>query len=330
LYRLLTQFRAGSLAAAPGDSVALINFNPMNATIKFAARLTPSIRRTALVRFLLLAAAILYGTSAASAQIYHDPHKKQTIGFSVDLTSPAEKVAQIVKGVANDGLIRGTAMYAKESDLDDADSVKTSTAFPDPPGAGQVFYKVKSKVISPQHFPAANDIGTVSVRYVVESVGADRTHLAIDAVFITDAGHRLYASDGNVETAEYGEIMIQLKALDAPKVRHRAAPVVAAAEPETTGLQNSLADEQSRLAEAKATEQKLQERVKQLQFNTQGRIRGQAVPLKASPYDHSTTVLNLDKGLTVTVLTTTKYWYRVRTSKGDEGWIYYAFLEPLS
>jgi len=54
------------------------------------------------------------------------------------------------------------------------------------------------------------------------------------------------------------------------------------------------------------------------------------VPLKASPYDHSTTVLSLEKGLTVTVLTTTKYWYRVRTTKGDEGWIYYAFLEPLS
>jgi hypothetical protein len=165
---------------------------------------------------------------------------------------------------------------------------------------------------------------------VVETVNPQRTHLAIDAVFVTDAGHYLYASDGSVETAEYAEIITQIKALDAPKIRHHSSQSVANPGQETVGLQNTLTDEQSRLADSKAAEKKLQEKVRQLQFNTQGRIRGQAVPLKASPYDHSTTVLSLDQGLTVTVLTTTKYWYRVRTAKGDEGWIYYVFLEPLS
>ncbi len=76
--------------------------------------------------------------------------------------------------------------------------------------------------MSPEHFPAANDIGTVTVRYVVETVNPHRAHLAIDAVFVTDAGHRLYASDGSVETAEYAEIMTQIKALEAPKVRHHS------------------------------------------------------------------------------------------------------------
>jgi hypothetical protein len=173
-------------------------------------------------------------------------------------------------------------------------------------------------------------MGTVTVRYVVEAMNPQRTHLAIDAVFVTDAGHHLYASDGSVETAEYAEIITQIKALEAPKIRHHNPQAVVAPGQETLGLQNTLADEQSRLADSKAAEKKLQQRVKQLQFDTQGRIRGQAIPLKASPYDHSTTVLSLEKGLTVTVLTTTKYWYRVRTAKGDEGWIYYAFLEPLS
>lgn len=287
-------------------------------------------RRLISLRSISLVLIFAFAAFSASAQIYHDPHRKTTVGFSVDLNTPPETVLQIVKGVASDSVIRGTSMYSKEIDIPDADFAKSSTILPAEPGPGQVFYKVKSKVLSPQHFPAANDIGTVTVRYVVETVNPQRTHLAIDAVFVTDAGHHLYASDGSVETAEYAEIITQIKALDAPKIRHHSSQSVANPGQETVGLQNTLTDEQARLADSKAAEKKLQEKVRQLQFNTQGRIRGQAVPLKASPYDHSTTVLSLDKGLTVTVLTTTKYWYRVRTAKGDEGWIYYVFLEPLS
>ena len=220
-------------------------------------------------------------------------------------------------------------MYRKEVNIPDAEVAKSSNVLPPPPAPAQVFYKVKSRVLSPEHFPAATDMGTVTVRYVVEAVNPQRARVAIDAVFVTDAGRRLYASDGSVETAEYAEIITQIKALEAPKIRHHTTPAATSPQ-ETVGLQNTLADEQARLAEAQAAEKKLQEKVKQLQFNTQGRVRGQAVPLKASPYDHATTILSLDKGLTVTVLTTTKYWYRVRTVKGDEGWIYYVFLEPLS
>ena len=288
------------------------------------------VRRLINLRAISLLLTFSFAALSVSAQIYHDPHRKTTVGFSVDLNTPPDTVLQIVKGVASDSIIRGTSMYSKEIDIPDADFAKSSTILPAEPGPGQVFYKVKSKVLSPEHFPAANDIGTVTVRYVVETVNPQRTHLAIDAVFVTDAGHHLYASDGSVETAEYAEIITQIKALDAPKIRHHSSQSVANPGQETLGLQNTLSDEQSRLADSKAAEKKLQEKVRQLQFNTQGRIRGQAVPLKASPYDHSTTVLSLDKGLTVTVLTTTKYWYQVRTAKGDEGWIYYVFLEPLS
>jgi hypothetical protein len=268
--------------------------------------------------------------SASAQKSYKDPHRKQTVGFSVDLDTPPDKVVEIVKSVSTDTIIRGTSMYAKDPDIDQAEFAKTSAVLPPAPPPAQVFYKVKSKVLSPEHFPAASDMGTITVRYTVEAISAQRTRVGIDAVFVTDAGRHLYASDGSVETAEYAEIIIQIKALEAPKVRHHSQPNTSSAGQETVGLQNTLADEQSRLAEAQAEEKKLQEKVKQLQFNTQGRIRGQAVPLKASPYDHSTTVLSLDKGLTVTVLTTTKYWYRVRTAKGDEGWIYYAFIEPLT
>lgn len=282
------------------------------------------------IRAILLALILLFAVCSSFAQIYHDPHKKTTIGFSIDLNSSPELVTQIVKGVASDSVIRGTFMYAKDNDIDQANFATTSDVLPPGTGAGQVFYKVKSKVLSPAHFPAATDMGTITVRYVVETVNPQRVHLAIDAVFVTDTGHRLYASDGNIETAEFAEIMTQVKAVEAPKVRHHAPQTSVVAGQETAGLQSTLMDEQNRLADAKATEAKLQQRIKQLEFNTEGRVRGHAVPLKASPYDHSSTVLTLEKGLTVTVLTTTKYWYRIRTSKGDEGWIYYAFLEPLS
>lgn len=282
------------------------------------------------VRAILLALILSVAAGSSFAQIYHDPHKKTTIGFSIDLNSAPDMVTQIVKGVASDSVIRGTFMYAKDNDIDQASFATTSDVLPPGTGAGQVFYKVKSKVLSPAHFPAAGDMGTITVRYVVETVNPQRVHLAIDAVFVTDTGHRLYASDGSIETAEFAEIMTQVKAVEAPKVRHHAPQTSVVAGQETAGLQGTLMDEQNRLADAKATEEKLQQRIKQLEFNTEGRVRGHAVPLKASPYDHSSTILTLDKGLTVTVLTTTKYWYRIRTSKGDEGWIYYAFLEPLS
>jgi len=183
--------------------------------------------------------------------------------------------------------------------------------------------------MSPAHFPGDSDVGTITVRYIVETISPERARLRIDAVFIEDAERTKCPSDGSVETAEYSEIMIQLKALEKPTLADRH-PAHASPAQSSAGLQNTLAEEETRLADARATEQKLQDRVKKLQFDTMGRVKSAGVPLKASPYDHSTSVLTLDKGAQVTVLTTTKYWYRIRTAKGDEGWIYYVFLDPLS
>jgi Bacterial SH3 domain len=279
----------------------------------------------------ILAFAIIFVTLAGSAfaQIYHDPRRKNTVGFSVDLNAPPEAVAKIVKQVAGDTIIRGTFIYSKDHEIDDADVATTSKAFPDSPGEGQVFYKIKTKALSPAHFPGSSDVGTVTVRYIVETVTPKRARLRIDAIFVADAEKTRYPSDGTVETSEYAEIMTLVKALD-PVTGTRRRPAQASPAQTSAGLQNTLAEEETRLADAKATEQKLQDRVKKLQFDTMGLVKAKGVPLKTSPYDHSSTILTLDKGATVTVLTTTKYWYRIRTPKGDEGWIYYAFLEPLS
>jgi DNA-binding Lrp family transcriptional regulator len=285
---------------------------------------------TSFLAFVILSSSFfIFACSSVSAQIYHDPRRKNTVGFSVELNAPPETVSRIVKGVAADGLIRGTSMYAKESEIDDAEVAAKSTAFLDSPGNGQAIYKIKTKAISPAHFPGAGGMGTVTVRYIVETVSAQRAQLRIDAVYVQEAPRTRCPSDGTIETAEYAEIMTQLKALD-PVTGARRRPAQASPVQQSAGLQNTLAEEQTRLADAKANEQKLQERVKKLQFDTMGRVKSAGVPLKASPYDHSSTMLTLDKGASVTVLTTTKYWYRIRTPKGDEGWIYYVFLEPLS
>jgi hypothetical protein len=275
----------------------------------------------------LVALAIL--TVSTAAQLLHDPRRKNTVGFSVELNTPPETVARIVQAVAADSVIRGSSIYAKDTEIDDADYAKTSKVFLDPPGNGQVFYKVKTRALSPTHFPGDEDMGTVTVRYIVETISAERARLRIDAIFVQEAPKTRYPSDGSIESAEYAEILKQLKALD-PATGVRRRPAQESPVQQSAGLQNTLAEEQTRLADARASEQKLQERIKKLQFDTMGRVKSAGVPLKASPYEHSSTILMLEKGAEVTVTTTTKYWYRIRTAKGDEGWIYYVFLEPLS
>jgi hypothetical protein len=258
-----------------------------------------------------------------------DPHRKTSVGFEVDLNVSPETLTKVVESVANDTVIRGTYVYKKETELDDAELVKTSDAFKGTPPTGKVFYKVKRGVLSPAGFPGSSDMGVVTVRYAVQTLSPQRARLKIDAVFVRTAPRDYFFSDGDVESAEYAEIMLQVKALEeAAHPRPRARTLASVAD--TAGLQNTLQQEQERLAEAKAAEAKFQDRVKKLEFDTMGRVKSGGVPLKASAYDHSSTILTLKKGESVSVLTTTKYWYRIRTEKGDEGWIYYAFLEPLS
>jgi len=273
-----------------------------------------------------LAASFLFG-ACVSAQVFHDPKRKTTVGFAVELDDPADTVATVVKRVANDGVIRGTKIYAKETEIEDAEFAPASKAFADSPGNGQVFYKVKTNALSPANFPSSNDMGTVTVRYIVETMSPQRARLRIDAIFISDGIHKRCPSDGSVEAAEYAEILNQVRTATAPpEVRALAAKANVA---DTSGLHETLAQEQAHLDEARAAEKRLQQEAKQLEFNTMGRIRSPVVPLKALPYEHASTAAVLEKAEVVTVLATTKYWYRVRRRGGEEGWVYYVFLEPL-
>jgi hypothetical protein len=218
------------------------------------------------------------------------------------------------------------------------------------------FYKVRKNVLAPAHFPSSNDMGVITVRYEMEPAGAQRTVLRIDAVFVRDGSRAPYFSDGTVEASEYRRIQellptFSLLTHDVSKSPPAAAqpvtaptappgedqvtaPVlrahVAAAVAPALSLENTLEEEKAQLAAVNSSVDQLQERARQLRFDTLGRVKFPRSPLKAAAYTESETLRVLDRGEEVTVLTTTRYWYRVRSADGREGWIYYMFLEPLS
>jgi hypothetical protein len=295
--------------------------------------------------------------SVASAQ-FRDPRRKTSVGFSVELPISAETLAAAVRRVASNGSIGGTFEYRGDSDVSGATLEASADALESgsPADGVSAFYKVRKNVLAPAHFPSSNDMGVITVRYEMEPAGAQRTVLRIDAVFVRDGSRAPYFSDGTVEASEYRRIQellptFSLLTHDVSKSPPAAAqpvtaptappgedqvtaPVlrahVAAAVAPALSLENTLEEEKAQLAAVNSSVDQLQERARQLRFDTLGRVKFPRSPLKAAAYTESETLRVLDRGEEVTVLTTTRYWYRVRSADGREGWIYYMFLEPLS
>jgi hypothetical protein len=131
-------------------------------------------------------------------------------GFAIDVKGSEDDVVKAVQSVTEDQVIHGTWVYARETTLTDA-SAETSSSFYGPwQGPGHAFYKVRPGALSPKHFKDSTDIGTITVRYVVQAVSPNRTHIQIDAAFVEDATHKVHVSDSSVETSEFAEINIRL------------------------------------------------------------------------------------------------------------------------
>lgn len=293
------------------------------------------------------------GSGSASAQ-FRDPRRKTPIGFSVALPVSAETLTAAVRRVVSDGSIGGTFEYRGDAEVSGATLEATADAFESSSPADGVaaFYKVRKMVLAPAHFPSSNDMGAITVRYQVEKTATQGSVLRIDAVFVRDGSRAPYFSDGTVEASEYRRIQELLPAPSAdssapsgdvprplpaasapalPEATEIAAPDRSphAAAPMVTGLENTLEEEKARLAATNSSIMQLQEQAKQLRFDTLGRVKFPSSPLKAAAYNESATLRVLDRGEELTVLTTTRYWYRVRGADGRDGWIYYMFLEPL-
>ena len=247
-------------------------------------------------------------------------------GFSIDLDQPFDRVLEVVRETTEDGVIRGTSQYKDTSVLNSALPAKSSTAFRNPAGAGTVLYKVRQDALSPEHFYESNDKGTVTVRYVVQSLGSKSTRLRIDAVFIEDNLRRTHPSDGVPENAEFLVISDRLKDIED---RERQQQLDAAAEKQQQALgklQEELDQEKAQLKAANEKQELVQSQIQQLQRGRAAQVKTGSADLKAQPYNSSSTLQSLAQGETVTVLLETPKWYRVQAANGQQGWIYRLML----
>src|ERR1700693_321049 len=278
--------------------------------------------------------------------------------FSIDLDKPFAEVVNVVGEVARSGSIKGTFEYKGDEQLDGAKLEEKSQLFPAWSEPGKVFFKVRTKALSPAHFLNSNDVGTVAVRYVVQERGPNSTRLFIDAVFIENARHHGHPSDGYVETCEFGEIGKRLKdreqlqvqvaagqqfspgqesssrsdagqaearQSDASQGETRQVEVVDSAK--VGDLQRAIGEQKSELASESANLDVLETQARQLRSSEFVRVKSERAELKALPYAHARVVEALKKGQEVTVLAKSAYWYQVRSEDGKEGWISHTLLE---
>ena len=92
----------------------------------------------------------------------------------VQLESPRADVLKAVQEVTQDQIIHGTYSYEKERILYGAHSADSAQVFRRLEGPGKAYYKVADKILSPRYFKDSEDIGTISVRYVVQEAGPGR------------------------------------------------------------------------------------------------------------------------------------------------------------
>jgi hypothetical protein len=248
-------------------------------------------------------------------------------GFSIDLDQPYDRVLDVVRETTEDGVIRGTSQYKDTSVLDSALPAKSSTAFHKPAGPGTVLYKVRRDTLSPEHFYESNDKGTVTVRYIVQSLGPKSTRLRIDAVFVEDNLRRSHASDGVPENAEFLVISDRLKDIEDRERQQQLDAVAEKQQQQLSKLQEELDQEKAQLNAANAKQEQVRNQIQQLQRGHMAQVKTGSADLKAEPYNSSSTLQSLAQGDAVTVLLETPKWYRVQAANGQQGWVYRLMLQ---
>ena len=260
------------------------------------------------------------------------PNEKDKLGpgFVKEIAAPESNVLQAVQEVVRDQTIHGTYVYEREKTLGGATEVPSASVFNEWKGGGHVFYKEFNNAVAPRHFMDSGDIGTIAIRYVVQSVNSGRTRLRIDAIFVEKATRRVHLSDGTVESSEYKAIEEHLEEIqlheqeeaDARKQREQE-------EIAKQVLRRRRDDETTLLASAQASVAELERRVEDLRRQTQMRVKERGGQLLAAPF-HSAAVMQTLPGHTeLLILIVTPYWYGVETPAGQHGWVHRQELEPL-
>ena len=281
--------------------------------------------------FLVQAACILLVAITLAVSGAARNHSADSSKLQVRLESPPADVIQAVKEVTQDQIIHGTYSYEKERILYGAHSAGAAHVFGPWKGQGTAFYKVADKVLSPRYFKDSQDIGTISVRYVVQEAGPGAAILQIDAVFV-DARNVHHPSLGNVESSEYAAIQEHLRNLQARRVQ--AEQQAEFASKPSTPARSSQPDLRVPSAALAApveamTVPEMQRQLDALRHQVELRVRDQGAQLKSAPFHSAATLESVPAQSEVLIVILSPYWYGVETEDGHRGWIHHSELEPL-
>jgi hypothetical protein len=264
----------------------------------------------------------LLSTLSLAVLCFAEDKNKDSPGFVTELPAKEADVLEVVKDIAEDSTIRGTYDYEREKTLTGAVSAKTSNAFDAWQGPGEVFYKVLPGALAPRHFIDSADIGTITVRYVVQPLGGARTRVRIDAIFVETGRRKKHLSDGTVEASELKAIQdkVQEILLDEQKAaaesKRREAEDVAKA-----SALRERQEETARLEAAESSIQGLERRLHDLRHEVELRVIESNTALKSAPFQKAANLQSLGAGAEVVILITTPYWYGVETTDGHRGWL---------
>jgi len=257
-------------------------------------------------------------------------------GLIVNVPFSENEVSRVVEEVVQNGLIRGTKEYDKEEFLGGAQAMSSTRVFPDWTEGGKVFYKVRLKALDPRNFKNTNDVGTVAVRYVVQSQDEKHTVLRIDARFVEDFRHESHPSNGSVEAAEYNDVHSRLESLELMKKEATEAKEKKQ-ESSSRTTQIALADVPDKPSAPMPSPApaagnpvqsvdvpqpvNLEQRVHELRREVERIVKTPGAPLKSAPFHTAKTLQSLPGGAEVLVVISTPYWYGVETHDHQHGWI---------
>lgn len=282
--------------------------------------------RRALHKYAVLLALIGIGHNTFGAS--HTPRSAAVLSVQVPATE--DDVLAAVEAVAKDPVVHGTYSFDKDRTLTGAKLADRSSYFGTWDGGGKAFYKVADGILSPIGFKDSSDMGTITVRYVVQPVDANNTTVSIDAVFVESAHRAVHPSEGGVESAEYGGIREQLDKISAERQKARQEIQRATKERADATLVRATTAERPRVAAANSSEvHELEQQVASLRHMVQTHVLGSNTPLKAAPYKSAATLASLPSHTDVVVLILTRYWYGVETSDGHRGWVHRNQVEVL-
>ena len=251
-------------------------------------------------------------------------------GFSGELAGSTTDVIQALNQVLEDQIIHGTHVFDKEPTLTGATVVASTPLFEPWPGPGRVFYKIRKDVVAPRHFRESEDMGTIAVRYVVNSADQNRTRIRIDAIFVETARRRLHPSDGTVESSEFKVIQEHLQAIQfAAQETADAKRRLESAELVRQTVIRQREDETTRLAAAQSSVQDLEQRISALRHEVERRVKAPGADLKAAPFRAAANVKTLAAYTEVVIVIVTPHWYGVETPDGQRGWMPADQLETL-